>query len=299
MKTIVIANEAAGGGRCKRHVSRTLDALRDGGLVFDVARTRAPGDATHLARRAYDNGARRFVVLGGDGTTFEVVNGLFPKPHKEDPIELGLVPLGTGNSFLRDFGIVSRQQALAALLSGSRTPCDVARLEHREGVLFFINLLSLGFSATVGALRNARYAHWGTLGYALAVKKGLGALNIKRARLRVDEQQTWEEIEFVMLSFSNSQFTGGRMRMAPHADPTDGMLDMIHAGRLSRYQLLRAFPSIYIGTHVTRPQVQETRVRKAWFSAIDPQAAMIDGEIKTITPQFLEVLPAALQLRVA
>ena len=96
---LAIVNPAAGGGRCGREAPAVISALRDTGLDVEVRETRAAGDGTRLAREAYRQGTRRFIGVGGDGTGFEIVNGLFPEAldSAERPW-LGFLPLGTGNS---------------------------------------------------------------------------------------------------------------------------------------------------------------------------------------------------------
>ncbi|MGH9681337.1 MAG: acylglycerol kinase family protein, partial [Candidatus Acidiferrales bacterium] len=98
-----IVNPAAGGCRCGTLAPRALDRLREAGLALEVRQTRAPGEATILAHEAYAGGFRYFIAVGGDGTGYEIVNGLFPEALTEGRAALGFLPLGTGNSFLRDF----------------------------------------------------------------------------------------------------------------------------------------------------------------------------------------------------
>ena len=96
-----VLNPAAGGGRWRKLVGPALDRLRAGGIEIKVVETNAPGQATLLAKDAYDQGYRKFIAIGGDGTSYEIVNGIFPS-RGERPT-LAFLPLGTGNSFLRDF----------------------------------------------------------------------------------------------------------------------------------------------------------------------------------------------------
>src|SRR5271156_2134097 len=100
---LAIVNPAAGGGRCGRLAPEILKRLRDSGIEMEVARTTRAGEASELARRAYAQGVRNFLAVGGDGTSYEIVNGLFPEALTRERPALGFLPLGTGNSFLRDF----------------------------------------------------------------------------------------------------------------------------------------------------------------------------------------------------
>src|SRR5271156_4965684 len=98
---LAIINPAAGGGRCRDQVGAALERLRNSGLAIETVETNAPGDATRIARQAYARGYRKFIAVGGDGTSYEIVNGLFPRRDFDEPVTLAFLPLGTGNSFLR------------------------------------------------------------------------------------------------------------------------------------------------------------------------------------------------------
>ena len=110
-KFLTIINPAAGGGRCGKRVGAALAQLRSAGLALETVETRAASEATKIARDAYQQGYRKFLAVGGDGTAYEIVNGLFPISEQQGAQlsapdakpTLGLLPLGTGNSFLRDF----------------------------------------------------------------------------------------------------------------------------------------------------------------------------------------------------
>ncbi len=109
-----IVNPEAGGGRGKTRANEALAALRGSGLALSVHETRGPGDATTMVREAYEAGTRRFLVVGGDGTTFEAVNGAFAAgADAKDRATFALLPVGTGNSFLRDFGVTRTADAMS------------------------------------------------------------------------------------------------------------------------------------------------------------------------------------------
>jgi diacylglycerol kinase family enzyme len=150
---LAIVNPAAGGGRSGKMLGPALQRLRAGGVEIEVAPTSAPGQATQIARQAYGRGVRRFIAVGGDGTSYEVVNGLYPEAIAGERPTLAFLPLGTGNSFLRDFSDRGVEHAIESILSRRSQSCDVLRLRHREGVIHYINLLSMGFAADVATLR--------------------------------------------------------------------------------------------------------------------------------------------------
>jgi diacylglycerol kinase (ATP) len=290
---LAILNPAAGGGKCGRQAGAVLADLRAAGLEIEVAETRAPGDATRLTEQAYAAGFRRFLAVGGDGTSFELVNGL-PLGNGEPPPELGFLPLGTGNSFLRDFTADSAAHSIAALKAGSLRPCDAIRLTHREGVLHYINILSLGWVADVNGLRDRRFRGLGQAGYVLSVVTKVAQLRPSRLPLRIEGQPLSELVTFV--SINNSRFTGGKMMMAPEADTADGQADLIIVGPMSRLRLLSCFPRIFRGTHIRMPEVACHKVRTIEFDLVREVDVMVDGEARRLVPVRLEVLPAALRI---
>src|SRR5277367_944544 len=113
---IAIVNPAAGGGRAAKLAGPKLAELRARGLPIDVIASSSPGHAMQLAREAYGQGYRRFLAVGGDGTAHEMLNGIFADGPPARRISLGLLPLGTGNSFLRDFSKDGLAATVSALL---------------------------------------------------------------------------------------------------------------------------------------------------------------------------------------
>lgn len=290
----VIVNPAAGGGRCGKRAPAALDRLRAAGLELDVRFTSRAGEARELARKAWSEGHRRFLAVGGDGTSYEIVNGVFPHQGSERPT-IGMLPLGTGNSFLRDFGVTSAELALSALARGATRACDVVRVTHAGGTFHYINLLSVGFTAEAGELTNRRFKPLGPAGYVLATLSTAARLSFPVFPIRV-EGGARDDRPCILLSFSNSRYTAGTMMMAPHADATDGALDVIRIGPMRKLDFLRAFPSIFKGTHVERPEVEEARATRVDFELERPVDVMVDGEVERVRLERLEVLHGAMEV---
>ncbi|MDD9933384.1 MAG: YegS/Rv2252/BmrU family lipid kinase [Myxococcales bacterium] len=293
---VAIVNPAAGGGRSEKLAPAALERLRGAGIEAEVLNTSASGDATRLAREAYGRGVRGFIAVGGDGTSYEIVNGIFPQALEGgDRPWLGFLPLGTGNSFLRDFTDEGADHSITALTSGNRRPCDVVRLSCDGGEIFYINLLSLGFTADVGSMANDRFKGLGDLGYVLAVVLQTARLGPRAFRMRLDDARDWNQYG-VFVSFCNSRYTGGKMMMAPYADTGDGKLDVVMAGDMARRQLLAAFPRIFKGTHVHLPTVTSSQASVVEIDVDGPMDLMVDGEVIHDRPRRLEVLSGALDV---
>ncbi|MBO6934923.1 MAG: YegS/Rv2252/BmrU family lipid kinase [Deltaproteobacteria bacterium] len=291
----VIVNGAAGGGRCAGRCEPALDALRSAGFELEVAHTERAGHATELARAAFAKGHRKFVSVGGDGTSFEVINGLLPEAEGQG-VELGLLPLGTGNSFLRDFAILDPDAALSALQGWKAQPVDVVKVVHAEGSFHYMNLIGLGFTARAGDLTNRRFKRLGPAGYVAAVLVSVAGLEKPVDPIKIDDADYGDARPAVFLVFSNSKYTGGAMKMAPDADPTDGYLDVIRAGDIGRASLVKTFPKIFAGRHVEHPRVEQGRAKKVEFLEPRKQPVMVDGEIMHLALESLEVRPGALSV---
>ncbi len=296
---LAIINPAAGGGKCARLAPSALEPLRRAGLHLHQVHTSGPGQAASIARDAYARGLRNFLAVGGDGTAFEIVNGLFPEAAAQPPEArpaLGFLPLGTGNSFLRDFTFQGAPYSLAAIINSRRRPCDVFRLVHSSGQLCFINLLSMGFAADVASVANRHFKSFGQLGYLLAVLVCLARLRCRAFPLRVDAESDWDRRPALFLSFNNSKFTGGNMMIAPKASTDDGLIEYVRWGPIGRIQLLRNFPSLFNGTHIHRPQALCRAVRRIEFDLPSPVDVMIDGEVRALRCAAIDVLPRALDV---
>ena len=292
--------------------------------MLETAETTAAGQATQIAREAYGRGYRKFLAVGGDGTAYEIVNGLFPESESqenrsqvsgfrsqgvlaaEDQIEdriptLGFLPLGTGNSFLRDFedgasGIRGLEHAMQALEARRTRPCDVMRLTHKDGAIYYTNLLSVGFAADVAALRHRRFQGLGQFGYLLSIFLCLARLERRPFPVRVEGQGGFDSRRCLFLTFNNSKYTGGTMMIAPDAVTDDGLIEYVRWGPIGRLGLIRNLATLYDGTHTRHPMAERQAVRRVEFRLDGPVDVMVDGEVLTLECRAIDVLPSALRV---
>jgi len=322
---LAIINPAAGGGSCRQRVGAALDRLRAAGIALEAAETSAVGHATQIAREAYGHGYRKFLAVGGDGTSYEIVNGLFPESGSqqsrsqvsgfgsqgvsggaENQIEdqiptLGFLPLGTGNSFLRDFedgasGKRGLEHAMQALEARRSRPCDVMRLTHKDGAIYYMNLLSVGFAADVAALRHRRFLRLGQFGYLLSIFLCLARLDRRPFPVRLEDQRDFDSRRCLFLTFNNSKFTGGTMMIAPDAVTDDGLIEYVRWGPIGRMGLIRNLATLYDGTHTRHPLAEREAVRRVEFQLGGPVDVMVDGEVLTLECRTIDVLPSALRV---
>ncbi len=291
-----IVNPAAGSGRCGKLAPAALERLRAAGLDIEVRKTRAPGEAVVLANSAYAEGYRNFIAVGGDGTGFEIVNGLFPAAASEGRAALGFLPLGTGNSFLRDFTERGADYAIEAIRTRRRRPCDVIRLNHAGGTLFYINTLNIGFAADVATLTNRHLKRLGELGYLAGVLVSLARLRRRSFPLRADGER--DDRRCLFLAFSNSKYTGGKMMIAPQASIGSGAIEYVHWGPIGRFGLVRNLATLFDGSHIRHPLASRRTATRIEFDIEAPVDVVVDGEVLTLEVKSLEVLPNALDVMV-
>jgi len=297
-KFLAIVNPAAGGGRSAKLAGAELRRLKAKGLRVDAIASMAPGHAVQLAREAYDQGYRRFLAVGGDGTAHEIINGIFSREGATNRVELGFLPMGTGNSFLRDFTDKGAESSVEALFAGRKRRVDVLRLCHASGTIYSFNLLSVGFTADVGALANRRFKAFGHFGYLLGVFVRVLQLKRRAFKLRTDAEPSWDERRCLFLTFNNSKYTGGTMLIAPNADPSDALIEFVRWGPIGRLGLLAMLPKLYDGTHVHHPLASRRAVRRVEFNLAAPVDVMIDGEIANLEIRSLDIIPAALDVHI-
>jgi diacylglycerol kinase (ATP) len=292
-----IVNPAAGGGRSAKLAGPAIARLREKGLHVDVIASSGPGHAADLAREAYSQNYRRFIAVGGDGTAHEILNGIFTHAGPKARIALGFLPLGTGNSFLRDFAQEdAAEAALQALLENRKRPVDLLRLTHSKGEIYAFNLLSIGFTADVATLTNRYFKALGPVGYLLGVFVRVAQLRRRSFALRCDEDQNWDNRRCLFLTFNNSKYTGGTMLIAPNADPSDALIEFVRWGPIGRLGLLRMLPKLYDGTHIHHPLASRRAVRRITFNLPEPVDVMIDGETASLEIRSLDIIPAAVDV---
>jgi len=291
-----IVNPAAGGGKSAKLAGPALARLREKGLHIDVIASTGPGHAVQLARESYAQGYRKFLAVGGDGTAHEILNGIFTNNRTTERISLGFLPLGTGNSFLRDFTDQGAEASLEALLTNRTRPVDLIRLTHASGEIYSFNILSVGFTADVGALTNRVFKPLGHLGYLFGVLVGVVQLKRRAFVLRSDDESEWDTRRSLFLTFNNSKYTGGTMLIAPRADTSDGLIEFVRWGPIGRLGLLRMLPRLYDGTHLNHPLASRKAVKHVEFKIPVPVDVLIDGEIFSLECKSLDVIPSAVDI---
>lgn len=287
MKLFIIINPAAGKKKGEKVFQQAAVLLEQKGIQFDIQTSQFAGHildiAAHFNPRHYDG----VVAVGGDGTLFELVNGVLKK-HGSFELPIGQIPVGTGNSFIKDVGIETYTDAVEKIGAGRTRKIDVGSFKHPHGEDYFINLLGTGFVSDV-ARSSVKYKVFGSTSYILGVFEQLVGLKSIPVEITIDGHLL--QRDYIFAEICNSTRTGGNMIMAPQARIDDGILDVILLNKISRINLLKIFPKIFDGTHVQDSHVETFKGRHIILKPESVQGLNADGEVLGRTPIEVSVLP--------
>lgn len=230
----------------------------------------------------------RIVACGGDGTNYQMLNALLYNHEPASLPALAVLPNGRGNSFARDLDIFSFEDGFRTLFSTRTRPVDVCTFTQGQDIYYFVNLMGLGFITDVAA-RAAAFGILGDFSYVIGVIIETLGLHFHHITLTLDGKTY--ETENCFVEFCNSRFTGGTMIMAPEARIDDGFFDVVIASPLSRSSLLRTFPRIFRGSHVSHPAIEVIRAQHATVTCSPQKKLLPDGELFGCTPVEIGIKP--------
>ena len=292
-------NPAAAGGTTGKRWPEIAHRAAQRGLDGDALISERPGQLTSLAADAVAGGATRLVVVGGDGSVNEVVNGI----ADAHGVELAVIPRGTGWDFVRTFDIPRDvDAAVDVALTGSVREIDLGAVTYRtwggeEARSVFANVASAGISGAIAQRANeSSKALGGKVSYYWATLAVFFGWQTGEMRVTVDgESRSGKMIDAVVC---NGRYLGGGMMMCPDAEPDDGVFDVLLIGDVTKRDLLLVLPKTYKGNHLPHPRLELLRGKVVTVESAEPLPIELDGEQPGTTPARFEVLPRALRLRV-
>ncbi len=297
----LIVNPVAGAGRTAKKWPQIMHWLQNIGLYFEHDLTEASGHARELAKSAAEKGYELVISVGGDGTINEVVNGLYDAGNIAG-VTLGIISTGTGSDYIRTLG-VSRayKEACQCLTCPKKFTVDVGVVEYfSNGQMvkrLFVNFAGLGFDAEIVRATTQKFKVLNsTASYLAGLLATLLFYKNKEVSLVVDGKA--EERKICTVLMSNGKYGGGGMLAAPDANLTDGHLDVLIIGDVSKPDLLWSLPRVYKGTHLTHPKVTMKRARELEIRSNEPLPLQADGELLGELPAHFYVLPAVLNIAV-
>jgi len=298
---VFLVNPASANGSTGKRwpeISRRASAA---GLDGEALVSTRPGEIAELAERAVADGARTLVVVGGDGTVFEAVNGLM---RAGGGAELAVLARGTGKDFVQSQGIpTDLDRALETARTGSVRTVDLgcARYPAPDGApveSWFANFGGAGISGAIARRANeTSKALGGRVSFVWATVAVFSRWKSEEVRVTAGEEI--REGRFFEILAMLGEYTAGGMRMAPGASVDDGLFDVVLIGDVTKADFARTFPKVYRGKHLSHPKIELVRAASVTVEAERRLPVALDGEQPGTTPVTFEVVPRALRLRVA
>jgi len=288
-------NPAAGRGRAGRRIPRIRDIFVAAGIEVNLHASRGVGDLVDQVRTEVRDGADRIIVAGGDGSVHEAVNGIM---SAERPARLGVIPTGTGNDFAKACAIPLDWEHASTLLA-ERLTADITSRRIDVGQMngrYFANGAGIGFDAKVTSV--ARSYQWpiGDLVYLIAIFRCMiDGIATPDVTISTDDLQ-WRG-PVTLANISNGPWVGGMFHIAPMANNSDGRLELLIAGPVSRLRIMSLLPKLIRGNHIQEREISHVSAKRVRIEASAEVPSHLDGEVQALATRFdIELLPAALDL---
>jgi len=260
----------------------------------EVRVTQHAGEAETLARAAIRAGSDYIIAVGGDGTLNEVMNGIATSRGARQ-VCVGMLPLGTANDFARSIGLTGEVDASIDALRAKKTmTIDLVRMTSGR-TRYFVNVSAGGFSGVMGEkLTSEIKATWGPLAYLRSAAAALPELQAYRTTMIFDDTEELV-IDLYNVVVANGQFAGGGLPIAPQANLSNGLLDVVLVPKRPAAEMALLAAQMLLGKHISSDAVPFRRAKKIsvlsrpgmWFNA--------DGETVGNEPAVFQIIPHALQ----
>jgi len=295
MKYVFVVNPAAGDG----HVAEKVRLYTSGLSGCEIYETKGPGDATGFVRSrcAKENGGSVcFIACGGDGTVNEVASGAALNPEAC----MTVLPLGSGNDFVKAFGGSKRFLDPAALLGAEPRPIDILKVGDRWALNAFHFGLDAAVASTMNRIRN-KPVIGGRNAYPAAVAKALIFDMRSQCSMTVDGE-AFHDGDMLLCTVANGQYVGGSYRCAPKSIQDDGLAEICLVKPVSRFRFLRLMNAYRDGSHLDDPRFRGTilyrRGRTIEIQGGPNFIVSLDGEIVKGSSFCVEVIHRGLMFAV-
>ena len=287
-KIFVIWNPFSGGNskQLSKQLSDQLKALNIDHKVFDTSKSHS---ATITIAEQLDASFTDLIIVGGDGTINESINGL-----KYD-IPVGIVPAGTGDDFIKNISIGKRSNDhIQTAISGQIIRVDLGQCNDRK----FVNGVGIGFDGQIVEDMESKRVPLlkGHAAYYYHVLRILGGFKERIFSYTLDGKS--QKNELILMAIGNGTTFGGGFKLMPDATINDGLLDVCEIGKLAPLKRFLNIGRLSNGSHGALKEVSLHKVKEVTVEANEKLFAHIDGERMGQPPFTIKVLPKALQLRI-
>jgi len=294
VNSLIITNPKSGLEKSKKILdSIVIPKLESKKINYKNLFTKNQFHAVELIENEKINDFDFILVLGGDGTMHEVINGMLNRNDNVN-IPIGLLPTGSGNSLLHDIGDINIVESLDTILQYNISNIDILKINTPKEIFYSINLMGWGMVNDIAIL--AEKMRWmGPIRYNVASIIEIFRYSPRYAEIKIDNEIYNDKYAFIIAC--NTIHIGKGMKMAPHAKLDDGKMDLIIIkNNFHRIKLLRMFPTLFNGNHINDPLVEYRQAKSLKLTPNTNTILNIDGEIVGETPIKIEVIPGAIKL---
>ena len=300
---MIIVNPNAGVQKGTKEWPKIHRIIEKEGVDHDFLLTEHKDHAIHLTRKSIEKGYRKIVVVGGDGTLNEVLNGIFlQQTCPVLDIIMGIIPIGTGNDWCRMFNVPFEYEGAVKLLKQQNTFVqDVGKVSyHKKDQTYdryFMNVTGMGYDALVAKKTNLfkEKGHGGPLTYLWFVFASLFQYKFLDAVIEVDGNPEFKG-EIFSMNVGICKYNGGGMMQVPNAIPDDGLLDMTLIVKAPKWLVIRHTNKLYNGTLINLDIVKTFRGKTIRIRSTRKIYLEADGESLGHTPFTYEIIPKALRV---
>lgn len=295
---IIIANPISGSGKGKADWPIIEKILNAYDLKFQVHFTNSKGNAIELAKEYYQKGFRHFIAAGGDGTLNEVVNGVIE--FNDPEVTIGLIPVGTGNDWVRHHGIKNDYAAaIEVIKNGKLVSHDLAKTTFFDGnktiTYYFLNMLGGGFDGEVSLKveRDKQMHKSNMLSYYIHILGLMFTTKPFDAEYVIDGKVFREKV--FSFAVGVCKYSGKGIKQCPAADTYDGLLDITIIKDLNRFAIIKCLLGMFSGAFVNHPRVDTYQCKEFSIQGYDVPVEA-DGQTMYALPMKIESVPAAIKL---
>ena len=300
---MVIVNPKAGSGKGLKDWPIISNQMYNSGVHFTCLFTEHKYHAMELTVKAINDGYRNIVAVGGDGTIHEVVNGIFiQKKVLTTEISLAVIPAGTGNDWIRMYGISKTySEAVKSLVEKRTVLQDVAKVSFYETRVqhtrYMANVAGLGYDAVVNLKYNnlkdeGKYGKWL---YLRSAFNTFARYSPVKFNIRTDGKEYYNGMVFSG-AVGIGKYNGGGMQQTPEAAVDDELMDLTIIRKMSKLRIIRNFRLLYSGNIYSNPKVIHTQCKKIEIDTWPESRIEIDGEAVGTSPFTFELVPHAIRV---
>lgn len=273
----IIYNPTSGREAFKKALPNVMQRLEQSGYETSAHATTCSGDATDAAKKAVERHFDIVIAAGGDGTINEVINGL---AGLEKRPKVGIIPMGTTNDFARAIHVPRNiDKAVDIVIEGFTKPLDIGRVNDQ----YFINIAGGGkLTELTYEVPSKSKTLLGQLAYYL---KGIEMLpSIHPTKVQIEYDGKWFEGDIMLFLVSNSNSVGGFEKLAPNADMSDGLFDLIILKKANLAEFIRIVNSAIKGNHILDERVIYAKANRIKIHTKEKMQLNLDGEYGGLLP---------------